>query len=170
MASLQANLRSRYEVARDDLPRLLNSVNQFFYENTPDDRYATMFLGVYDDATRQLTYANCGQNPPLVFRSDGSIEQLAATATVIGLFPKWQCDTRTIVLEPNDVLVIYTDGVTEANDVGGSEFGEERLKQTVGAKSERSAQEILNAIQDAVQKFSPSEQFDDLTLVVARAR
>lgn len=68
------------------------------------------------------------------------------------------------------MLVIYTDGVTEANDAGGSEFGEERLKQTVGAKSERSAQEILNAIQDAVQKFSPSEQFDDLTLVVARAR
>jgi sigma-B regulation protein RsbU (phosphoserine phosphatase) len=170
MASLQANLRSRYEVARDDLPRLLNSVNQFFYENTPDDRYATMFLGVYDDATRELTYANCGQNPPLVFRSDGSLERLAATATVIGLFPNWQCDTRTIVLQPNDVLVIYTDGVTEANDAGGNEFGEERMKQTVRATFERTAQEILTAIQDAVQKFSPSEQFDDLTLVVARAR
>ncbi len=170
MASLQANLRSRYEVARDDLPRLLNSVNQYFYENTPDDRYATMFLGVYDDLTRELTYANCGQNPPLVFRSDGSVERLSATATVIGLFPKWQCDTRAIVLQPNDALVIYTDGVTEANDAGGNEFGEERLKHTVQAKLRGSPQEILTAIQDAVRQFSPSEQFDDLTLVVARAR
>jgi phosphoserine phosphatase RsbU/P len=169
MASLQANLRSRYEVARDDLPRLLESVNQFFYENTPDDRYATMFLGVYDDTTRELTYANCGQNPPLVFRSCGGIESLSATATVIGLFPKWQCDTRTIVLEPNDVLVIYTDGVTEANDEGGNEFGEDQLRETVRAKIGGSPQEILTAIQNAVQRFSPGEQFDDLTLVVARA-
>jgi phosphoserine phosphatase RsbU/P len=170
MASLQANLRSRYEVARDDLPRLLKSVNQFFYENTPDDRYATMFLGVYDDRTRELTYANCGQNPPLVFRSDGGIESLSATATVIGLFPKWQCETRTIALQPNDVLVIYTDGVTEANEDSGNEFGEERLRETVRAKIDGSPQEILTGIQDAVQKFSVGEQFDDLTLVVARAR
>jgi phosphoserine phosphatase RsbU/P len=170
MASLQANLRSRYEVARDDLPRLLKSVNQFFYENTPDDRYATMFLGVYDDTKRELTYANCGQNPPFVFRSGGGTERLSATATVIGLFPKWECDTRTIVLQPNDVLVIYTDGVTEANEDAGNEFGEERLQETVRAKLAGSPQEILTAIQGAVQKFSVGEQFDDLTLVVVRGR
>jgi phosphoserine phosphatase RsbU/P len=170
MANLQANLRSRYEVALDDLPRLLKSVNQFFYENTPDDRYATLFLGVYDDATRQLTYANCGQNPPLVFRADGRVERLSATATVIGLFPMWECETRMIKFAPNDVLVIYTDGVTEANDAAGNEFGEQRLKETVRAKQNRSPQELLVAIQDAVQNFSPGEQFDDLTVVIAHAR
>jgi phosphoserine phosphatase RsbU/P len=168
MANLQANLRSRYEVALDDLPGLLKSVNQFFYENTPDDRYATLFLGVYHDAQRQLTYANCGQNPPLVFRGDGRVECLSSTATVIGLFPNWQCETRTIELGPKDVLVIYTDGVTEANDAAGNEFGEQRLKETVRAKQDRTPQELLVAIQDAVQKFSPGEQFDDLTLVIAR--
>lgn len=170
MANLQANLRSRYEVAVDDLPRLLKSVNQLFYENTPEDRYATLFLGVYDDATRQLTYANCGQNPPLVFRADGNVERLSATATVIGLFPHWQCTTETIALQPNDVLVIYTDGVTEANDAGGNEFGDQRLNETVRNNIRKSPAEILAAIQDAVQEFSTSEQFDDLTLVVARAR
>ncbi len=170
MANLQANLRSRYEVALDDMPRLLKSVNQLFYENTPDDRYATLFLGVYDDVSRQLTYANCGQNPPLVFRADGSVERLSATATVIGLFANWKCATQSIALHPNDVLVIYTDGVTEANDAGENEFGEDRLRETVCKNSQRSPEELLGAIQDAVQKFSAGEQFDDLTLVVARAR
>jgi len=170
MANLQANLRSRYEVALDDLPRLLKSVNQFFYENTPDDRYATLFLAVYDDLTRQLTYANCGQNPPLVFRADGRVEHLNSTSTVIGLFPDWFCTTQTIVLQPNDVLVMYTDGVTEANDAEGNEFGEHRLSETVRGKFRNSPEDMLTAIQDAVQKFSAGEQFDDLTLVVARAR
>ena len=170
MANLQANLRSRYEATLDDLPRLLASVNQFFYDNTPDDRYATLFLGVYNDSTRQLTYANCGQNPPLVFRANGAVECLPATATVIGLFAKWQCDTQTVGLRPNDVLVIYTDGVTEANDAVGNEFGEERLIQAVRATRDRPPQEILTAVQHAVQEFSAGEQFDDLTLVVARIR
>jgi phosphoserine phosphatase RsbU/P len=170
MANLQANLRSRAELALEDLPKLLTSVNQFFYENTPEDRYATLFFGVYDDATRQLTYANCGQNPPLVFRADGSMEQLLPTATVIGLFPDWKYPTETITLKPNDVLVIYTDGVTEANDDHRHEFGEDRLCATVRKNLQRPPAEILEAIQDAVQKFSVGEQFDDLTLVVARAR
>jgi serine phosphatase RsbU (regulator of sigma subunit) len=169
MANLQANLRSRYEVAVDDLPRLLKSVNQLFYENTPDDRYATLFLGVYDDATRQLTYANCGQNPPFVFRAGGVVERLCATATVIGLFPRWQCSTETITLQPKDVLVIYTDGVTEANDAAGNEFGDERLVEIVRKSLQNPPAEILTAIQRAVQRFSVGEQFDDLTLVIARS-
>ena len=170
MANLQANLRGRSELALDDLPRLLKSVNQFFYENTPEDRYATLFLAVYHDVSRQLTYANCGQNPPLVFRADGSVERLPATATVIGLFPDWQCATRTTTLLSNEVLVIYTDGVTEANDADGNEFGEARLRETVARNSQDPPPALLAAIQDAVQKFAVGEQFDDLTLVVARAR
>jgi sigma-B regulation protein RsbU (phosphoserine phosphatase) len=170
MANLQANLRSRFEVATEDLPRLLSSVNQHFYENTPEDRYATLFLGVYNDTTRQLTYANCGQNPPFLFRTDGTVEQLMPTATVIGLFPDWKYATQTVSLKLNDVLVIYTDGVTEANDEHGNEFAEERLSETVRKNIQRSPAEILASIQDAVQKFSAGEQFDDLTLVVARAR
>jgi len=180
MANLQANLRSRSAVARQDmlnrdregkwLPGLLKSVNQLFYENTPDDRYATLFLAVYDDNSRQLEYANCGHNPPLLLRATGKVERLEATAMVIGLSANLECSTECVTLQPNDVLIIYTDGVTEANDALGNEFGEERLEAVVRKNFTAPPTEILTAIQDAVQKFSVGEQFDDLTLVVARAR
>jgi serine phosphatase RsbU (regulator of sigma subunit) len=180
MANLQANLRSRSAVARQDLlnltregtwlPGLLKSVNQLFYENTPDDRYATLFLAVYDDASRELEYANCGHNPPLLFRAQGGVERLCATASVIGFTPQWECTTEIIRLQPGDVLVIYTDGVTEANDAAGNEFGEERLREVVCRNAPASPAELLAAIQQAVQRFSVGEQFDDLTLVIARAR
>jgi sigma-B regulation protein RsbU (phosphoserine phosphatase) len=170
MANLQANLRSRYALALDDLPRLLKSVNQLFYENTPDDRYATLFFAVYDDHSREFEYANCGHNAPLLFRANGSLERLASTSTVIGLFPDWECVTRHISLAPGDLLVIYTDGVTEASDASGNEFGEARLIQTVQAHLQESPEQLLTYIQESVQKFSAGEQFDDLTLVIAKAR
>ena len=180
MANLQANLRSRSAVARQDLlntdregkwlPGLLKSVNQLAYENTPDDRFATLFFGVYDDGSRELEYANCGHNPPLVFRAKGGVERLCATASVIGFSADWECGTEIVRLEPNDVLVIYTDGVTEANDASGNEFGEERLQEVVRENRGATPGDLLAAIQQAVQKFSSGEQFDDLTLVVARAR
>ena len=180
MANLQANLRSRSAVARQDLlnikregkwlPGLLESVNQLFYENTPDDRYATLFLAVYDDTSRQLEYANCGHNPPLLFRAGGGVERLEPTASVIGLFPRWECRTEIVTLQPRDVLVIYTDGVTEANDENGNEFGEDRLTKVVREHPTATPDELLKAIEVAVQEFSAGEQFDDLTLVVARSR
>jgi serine phosphatase RsbU (regulator of sigma subunit) len=180
MANLQANLRSRSAVARQDLlnlnregkwlPGMLKSVNQLFFENTPDDRYATLFLAVYDDGTRELEYANCGHNPPLLFRATGQVERLGPTALVIGFTPEWGCTTEIIRLEPGDVLVIYTDGVTEANDADGNEFGEARLEKVVRENLLACPAELLVAIQKAVQGFSTGEQFDDLTLVVARAR
>ena len=170
MANLQANLRSRTAAAMEDLPKLLRSANQLFYENTPDDRYATLFFAVYNDVTRELMYANCGHNPPLVFRGDGRVEQLAATATVVGLFSDWQCSTKTVLLQPGDVLVIYTDGVTEANDANGNEFGEVRFREVVQRNLWRESKDLLTAIQESVQKFAVGEQFDDLTLVVGRVR
>jgi sigma-B regulation protein RsbU (phosphoserine phosphatase) len=89
---------------------------------------------------------------------------------VIGLFPEWQCVTRRITLAPGDLLVIYTDGVTEANDAAGDEFGEARLIETVRACRSLAPEDLVAAIQKAVQKFSSGEQSDDLTMVIARAR
>jgi serine phosphatase RsbU (regulator of sigma subunit) len=180
MANLQANLRSRSAVARQDLlntrrdgkwlPGLLQSVNQLFYENTQDDRYATVFLAIYDDTSRELEYANCGHNPPLLFRANGKVEKLGATATVIGLSAQWDCATEIVKLQPDDLLIIYTDGVTEANDANADEFGEDRLEQVVRRNLSATPAQLLNAIQLAVQEFSYGEQFDDLTLIVARTR
>src|SRR5437016_1396728 len=90
MANLQANLRSQYAVALDDLPRLLQSVNRLFYENTADESYATMFFGMYDDSCRSLRFANCGHVAPLILRSDGSVQPLTITMTELVLVVKWQ--------------------------------------------------------------------------------
>jgi serine phosphatase RsbU (regulator of sigma subunit) len=170
MANLQANLRSRYALALDDLPRLLKSVNQLFYENSPEDRYATMFFAVYDDRTSELEYANCGHNAALVFRADGSLERLASTSTVIGLFPRWECATQRITLAPDDLLVIYTDGVTESLNYVDEEFGEDRLVEAVRRHSKLPPQALMAAVVEAVRAFSPREQHDDITLIVARRR
>ncbi|MFZ0792291.1 MAG: SpoIIE family protein phosphatase, partial [Candidatus Korobacteraceae bacterium] len=113
MANLQANLRSQYALALEDLPRLLRSVNHLFYKNTENNHYATTFFAVYDDQNRTLRYVNCGHNPPLLLRKNGDVEWLQASATVLGLFEEWDCSVVEQQLETGDVLVIYTDGVSE---------------------------------------------------------
>lgn len=170
MANLQANLRSRYALAMDDLPRLLKSVNQLFYENTPVDRYATMFFALYDDHSSELEYANCGHNAPLLFRAGGAIERLHSTSTVIGLFPKWECITQRVTLAPGDLLVIYTDGVTESLDHNFEEFGEDRLVAAVRRHHHLPPADLLNSLVEEVRHFSPHEQYDDITLIVAKRR
>jgi phosphoserine phosphatase RsbU/P len=168
MANLQANLRSQYAVARDDLPRLLQSVNRLFYENTTDESYATMFFGVYDDSNRSLRFANCGHVAPLILRSNGSIQRLRSTTTVLGLFLKWESTIEEEKLHSGDLLVIYTDGVTEAQNPRGDEYGEERLAELIEANRDLSLNEILVLIQANVQEFSGATQADDITLIIAR--
>ena len=170
MANLQANLRSRYMVALEDPHQLLQSVNRLFVENTPEDSYATLFYADYDDANHCLRYANCGHNPPLLLRANGEIERLGATATVLGLFSNWNCEVKKVSLGPGDVLVIYTDGVTEAPNEAGEEFGESHLMKIVRAHPKLPVKEILSMILDDVQRFSGASQADDLTLVIARAQ
>jgi len=168
MANLQANLRSQYAVGLDDLPRLLQSVNRLFYENTPDESYATMFFAVYDDSCRRLRYANCGHIAPLILRSEGSIQRLTSTTTVLGLFLKWRSPVEEETLHPADLLVICTDGVTEASNPQGEEYGEIRLAEVVRQNSGLPVNELLAVIQASVREFSGSTQADDITLIVAR--
>jgi sigma-B regulation protein RsbU (phosphoserine phosphatase) len=171
MANLQANLRSQYALALEDIPRLLRSVNHLFFKNTESSNYATTFFAVYDDQTRKLRYVNCGHNPPMLLRGNGKVERLNATATVLGLFEEWNCSVVESELAPDDVLVIYTDGVSEAgesDDGNSEEFGEERLIAAIRKYHQQSAGEVLDGILGEVQKFSPDEQADDMTLIVAK--
>ncbi len=173
MANLQANLRSQYALALEDIPRLLRSVNHLFFKNTESNNYATTFFAVYDDETRKLRYVNCGHNPPMLLRGNGTVERLSATATVLGLFEEWDCDVVESELAQGDVLVIYTDGVSEAgerDDGESEEFGEERLIAAIRKYQQQPAGEALDGILGEVQKFSPDEQADDMTLIVARGR
>ncbi len=174
MANLQANLRSQYAMAVDDLPRLLASVNRLFYESTDDASYATLFFADYDDSSRRLRYVNCGHLPPLLLRAGGGTpdqaskaEWLRSTCTVMGLFEAWRCEVAEVQLAPRDTLVLYTDGITEATNSTGEEFGESHLLDTLGSNSHLPVKSLLQTVVGAVQQFS-SEQQDDITLVIAR--
>ena len=168
MANLQANLRSQYAVAREDLPRLLQSVNRLFYENTTDESYATMFFGVYVDSCRRMRYANCGHVAPLILRTDGSIQRLTSTTTVLGLFLKWESSIEEVRLHAGDVLVICTDGVMEAPNPQGEEYGETRLAELIQGNRGLPVNELMATIQASVEEFSGATQADDITLIVAR--
>lgn len=178
MANLQANLRSQYAAALDDMPRLLKSVNQLFYENTGESSYATIFLADYDDSSRRLRYVNCGHLPPLLLRAGECslqgevpppVERLQPTCTVLGLFERWECSVAEAQLTPGDTLVLFTDGITEAS-AKGEEFGESRLMRALLAHRGLPVPSLLETIVARVQEFSEGEQADDITLVVARCR
>ena len=141
MASLQASLRGHYAQAPDDLPRVLHAVNQTFFDSTASNLYATLFFGIYDERTARLRYANCGHLPPVLLAPDGSIERLPPTAPVIGLFEEWNCTTREVDLKARDTLVMFTDGVVEAFNAQGEEFGEERLVEVVRQQAALSARD-----------------------------
>lgn len=168
MANLQANVRSQCAIALDQLQRLMCSVNQLFCDNTPDGSFATFFFAEYDDLTGRLRYANCGHLPGLLLHSDNSVERLEATATVLGIFKDWDCQIGECRLRPGDTLALYTDGITETYDDADEQFGEQRLIDALQCHRDSSSQSALSAIVDEVQRFSPHEQHDDITLIIAK--
>jgi serine phosphatase RsbU (regulator of sigma subunit)/catechol 2,3-dioxygenase-like lactoylglutathione lyase family enzyme len=170
MANLQANLRSQYAAALDQPQILLRAVNQLFYENTADSAYATLFFAEYDAPTHRLRYVNCGHLPALLLRRDNTFERLGSTCTVLGLFEEWDCSIGEHRLLEGDTLVLYTDGVTEAFNDREEQFGEERLMQALKRYRDQSSRDLLRSIVEDVRQFSPREQQDDITLIVAKCR
>jgi serine phosphatase RsbU (regulator of sigma subunit) len=177
MANLQAHLRnlcSSYSsrpyvpFALEQPQRLLQAVNRLFCENTSDRAFATLLFAEYDDATRRLRYANCGHLPALLLRGDRALERLDPTSTVVGLFSKWECSVGEKQLFPGDMLVLYTDGVTESFNHADEEFGEERLIEAVRQRRELPSPALLRSLVDEVRLFSPDKQHDDITLIAAK--
>jgi sigma-B regulation protein RsbU (phosphoserine phosphatase) len=149
---------------------LLTLLNHQLYESTPDAKYATLFLGIYDGETRRLTYSNGGHLPPILISEDGSSQLLNCGGTVVGLFDNLSFPEATVQLRPGDVLVAYSDGVTEPeNDYG--EFGEERLIRLVRENRHLPLERITEIVTVAVDDWiGDNEQPDDVTLVLARAK
>jgi serine phosphatase RsbU (regulator of sigma subunit) len=170
MANLQANLRSQCAIALDQPQRFLRSVNQIFYENTAENAYATLFFAEYDDTAGLLRYANCGHLCGLLLRRDGTIERLHSTATVLGLFKEWDCSIGERRLLCGDTLALYTDGITEAFNNAEEEFGERRLVAALRRHRELPSPDLMSSIVEEVRRFSPREQHDDITLIVAKCR
>jgi serine phosphatase RsbU (regulator of sigma subunit)/catechol 2,3-dioxygenase-like lactoylglutathione lyase family enzyme len=170
MANLQANLRSLCAIAQQKPDHLLRSVNQLFCENTADGAFATLFFADYDDTTRLLRYANCGHLPALLLRADSSVEHLDSTATVLGIFKTWDCELGECQLAPGDTFALYTDGITESFNAAGDEFGEPRLLEALQRHRALSPRAALTCIVDEVGRFTPHEQHDDITLILAQCK
>jgi len=135
------------------------------------DSDATLFVGVYDDRTRQLHFVNCGHPAPLLLRRDGTTERLDATGWVIGMFDEWKGTSREVTLLEGDVIALYTDGVTETVDGGGEEFGEKRLEAVLKRHHDSSSPPALvDDVIAAVQAFGAAEQFDDITVIVGMGK
>ena len=149
---------------------LLGLLNHQLIESTPDAKYATLFLGIYDGTTRRLTYSNGGHLPPILISEDGSLQHLSCSGTVVGLLQNVDYPETTVQLQRGDLFLAYSDGVTEPeNDYG--EFGEERLIQLVRENRQLPLVRITEIVTAAVDDWiGDNEQPDDVTLVLARAR
>ena len=179
MANLQAHMRNQCAsywsrpftpFALEQPQRFLLSVNRLFCENVTGAAYATLFFAEYNDRTRQLRYANCGHPPAILLRRNNKVERLDSTSTVVGLFKEWDCSVGERQILPGDILALYTDGLTESFNAEGEEFGEERIIERLRQCRELPSSALTACLVDDVRQFSPHEQYDDITLVVARCR
>jgi len=149
---------------------LLALLNHQLFESTPSEKYATLFLGIYDGARRKLTYSNGGHLPPIIMSEDGSVRRLECGGTVVGLFDQRHYDEDTVALRPGEIFLAYSDGITEPENEFG-EFGDQRLIDLLRANRQLLLPRISELVTAAVDDWiGQNEQPDDITLVLARAR
>jgi sigma-B regulation protein RsbU (phosphoserine phosphatase) len=178
MASLQASLRADAMRAGNDIAGLITRVNAMLYDASTEDRYATLFYAQYDPAARRLSYVNAGHCPPILLRcatkngaERAKVERLdQAGGTVVGLLPECAYEQAEVSLSPGDLLVIYTDGFSEAMSPALEEWGEKRLFDAVSCCDGLPAKDSITKIMHAADAFaSGAPQSDDMTLVILRA-
>ena len=171
MASLQASIRGQAISGDTDVARLMTNVNRLTYEATPANRYATLFYGRYEPWSRVLTYVNAGHNAPMLIRDGGQMDRLEVGGPVVGLLYPTAFEQGSVVLNAGDVLVLYTDGISEAQNGADEEWGEESLAAAATACSAAlPAVEIVSRLFTAADGFvAGAAQYDDMTLVVVRA-
>lgn len=154
------------------LSTLVSRLNVYLCHNTAPEKFATLFICSFDVKASTLTYCCAGHNPPFLFRKNqDEVTLLEAGGCPIGLFSDWTYEEETISVSPEDLFVIYTDGITEAQNQENQEFGEDRLKQVILDHRTKPREDIQNRILAAVADFSLSAgQFDDQTVVIGRIR
>jgi sigma-B regulation protein RsbU (phosphoserine phosphatase) len=182
MASLQSSLRSQLEDSLEaaaaagngtssyavSTSRLVSRLNRQLHASTSPEKFATFCLGVYDQATSILTYTNAGHLPPMLVRK-GSVERLEVNGTVVGAFSFAKFTESQVRLEANDLLVFFTDGITEPENEYGEMFGEDRLSDLVARNAHRSEDDIIALVLESVRGFARAgEAQDDMTILLAR--
>ena len=154
-------------IGKTDPGEVLHEVNQLLQEDNDAAMFVTVFYGVYDPDSRRFHYANGGHNSPLVVHSDGSSAELPLTGGIaLGLIPDLDYDNNSVTLSPGDLIVMYTDGVTEAFDEQGNQFGTGRLQEVFAGAEPTDVQEANRSVFEAVEKFAgDTPQSDDITCV-----
>jgi serine phosphatase RsbU (regulator of sigma subunit) len=175
MSNLQASLHAQ-QARSGDVAEVVSRINDLLVRSTDANMFATFFYGILDREKLRFTSTNAGHNPPLLFRHSGDIERLESNGLLIGFMAKQIYSQHTVTLKPGDVLVLFTDGITEAVDIGLTNvadnlFGEERLIQVIKLHLSDSARSIQSAILKAIANFTGNSlQSDDITLVVIKYR
>ncbi|MBK8128428.1 MAG: serine/threonine-protein phosphatase [bacterium] len=171
-ALLMANFRACIRIearAHYAIPTILQRVNEFLVETIPPDSFVTAFYGVLNREHRLLTYSNAGHNPPLLVREGAPFELLTEGGPILGVLPDARYEQARIELRPGDILVFYTDGVTEARTNAGEEFGVERLADLTNRYRNIPANELARRISHDVLSYHASDlTMDDLTISVVK--
>lgn len=171
-ALLMANFRACIRIesrAHYAIEVILRRVNEFLVETNPPDSFVTAFYGVLNRKYNVLTFANAGHNPPLLYRKGEPLRWLMSGGPILGVLPDAGFQQEQVEMIPGDVLLLYTDGVTEAKNADDEEFGEERLAQLVEKYSGLTAHEMARRISHDVHTFNaPDKTMDDLTLSVVK--
>ena len=168
MALLLAVLRTLVD-ERLEAPALVARLNTQICRHSPASRFITLFYGVYTPATGELTYVNAGQNPPLLRRSDGSVERLHSTGVALGMFEGSTYDASHTAVHAGDLLVLYSDGITEAENPAGVPFEETGLERFLAARGAEAPAVIAPAVLKAVETHAADSRFtDDLTVLVLK--
>jgi sigma-B regulation protein RsbU (phosphoserine phosphatase) len=168
ISNVQSSLRTAAAFAGNDGAAVLGAVNREVHATSLPDRYATLFYGVFDEASRTLQYVNAGHNPPMVIRRDRSVVRLECGGPPVGMFPNWTYEEGAVQLDPGDLVLAYTDGVTEAVNRAGEEWGEQGLLRAVAEHDAQSADEMVEGIFRSMDEFSLGRQTDDATVIVLR--
>lgn len=170
IANVQSCLRTAALFTGDDLEVLLKVVNNLAHASSSDDRYATLFYGVFDGTTRILRYVNAGHNPAVVLRRDGSVQCLETGGAPVGLFADSEYRAGSVELETGDLVVAFTDGFIEATNHEGKEWGVQRLLKAAARSGQSSpnAEDLVDSIFNSLDQFSQGRQTDDATLAAVR--
>lgn len=176
MASIQSAMRMELRASVDvgavrlSTARMVSDLNRQLHATTSPEKFATFLFALYDEDAGLLTYTNAGHLPPILVRS-GASTMLDVNGMVVGAFPFSQYDESTVQLESGDLLVFYTDGITEPENEYGEMFGEDRLIELVAKNAEHDDAKIIETVMEAVHQWSGAgEQPDDMTLLLARRR
>lgn len=170
MANLQASLRTSVGVGAG-LPDLVARINDLIYQNTPPEQYISFFVARYNPKTSSLTYINAGHNPPILVRQDGQTELLDQGGLILGALPSMEFAQASLDLHSGDLIAMYTDGISEAMNASGEEFGDERILLYLKENHHLPAAEVLSGLEAAAKDFTQNAPYsDDMTLLLARVK